>query len=180
MKLDLVLYPAPILRKPAGPVGPVTDELRETAREMFRIMYESRGVGLAGPQAGIPLRIFVLNVTGKPEDERVFLNPEITARSGEILDEEGCLSFPGVAAHIVRAERATVRATDLEGKEVVLEGEGLLAKAFQHEMDHLEGILILDRMTPADRLAAAARLKELEKKFAEKAVPAAKVLGARR
>ena len=166
MKLSLALYPDPILRRPAKPVPGVTEDLRTVAREMFRIMYETRGVGLAGPQAGYGHRIFVLNVTGQPEGEQVFLNPEIVSKSGEIVDEEGCLSFPGIVAHVARADHATIRGTTLDGKEVTLAGEGLLAKAFQHEMDHLDGILIIDRMTPADRLAAAARLKELEKQFA--------------
>lgn len=169
MKLSLVLYPDPVLRRPSRPIPVVTDELRHLAGEMFRIMYETRGVGLAGPQVGYGYQIFVLNVGGRPDDERVFLNPEIVARSGEIVEEEGCLSFPGIVARIARAERATLRATDLEGREVTLEGEGLLAKAFQHEMDHLDGILIIDRMTPAERLAAAPQLKDLEKQYAQNA-----------
>ncbi len=171
MELKLVYYPDPRLRETARPVARADEELREAAARMFEVMYRARGIGLAGPQVGVSRRIVVANLEGperKKEGEQVFVNPEIVERSGEMKEEEGCLSLPGMYAVIQRAERVKVRYHDLEGKAFERETQGLEAKLFQHEIDHLDGILIVDKMTPADLKQWAALLKELEDDFNSK------------
>lgn len=166
--MQLVYYPDPRLREAARPVKKVDAALLEAVPGMFEVMYRARGIGLAGPQAGLDRRIIVANLTGDPaqkEAERVFVDPEILSRSGEKREEEGCLSFPGMSVTIVRAETVEVRYRDLEGKEVRREAEGLEAKLFQHEIDHLDGILLLDKMTPADKKQWSPLLKELEAQY---------------
>jgi peptide deformylase len=170
MELKLVYYPDPRLRGVAQPVAEADDELRQVAARMFEVMYRSRGIGLAGPQVGVPRRIVVANLAGPEakEGEQVFVNPQILERTGEMKEEEGCLSLPGMYAVIQRAERLKVRYQDLEGKAVERETQGLEAKLFQHEIDHLDGLLIIDKMTPADLKQWAALLKELEDDFHSK------------
>jgi peptide deformylase len=168
MDLKLVYYPDPRLRRISDPVAKADADLKAALPRMFEIMYRARGIGLAGPQVALNRRFVVANLTGDPEKkdaEQVFINPEIVNRSGEMREEEGCLSLPGMYAMIVRADTLTVRYTDLEGKTVEREVQGLEAKLFQHEIDHLDGILILDKMTPADRKQWAPLLKELEEDF---------------
>jgi peptide deformylase len=161
--LRLVRYPDPILALPSRKVEQFTPELRELAEGMFRIMYAARGVGLAGPQAGVSLRIFVTNPNGEPgEGERVYVNPEIMDSSGQEVGEEGCLSLPGITCKLKRATCIVLRAQDLDGRIFEETGEGLLARIFQHESDHLDGILIANKMSVVARLANRNRLKELE------------------
>lgn len=170
--MQLVKYPDPGLRRVARPVKRVDEGLLEAIPRMFEIMYRARGIGLAGPQAGLDRRIIVANLTGNPENrdqERVFIDPEIVARSGEKREDEGCLSFPGMSVVIARAEKVEVRYLDLEGREVRRDAEGLEAKLFQHEIDHLDGILIIDKMSPADGKQWAPFLKDLEKEYRSKA-----------
>jgi len=171
MDVELVYYPDPRLREVSKPVAQVDDELRDLVPRMFEVMYRARGIGLAGPQVGKGRRIVVANLqpeSKKKDGEQVFVNPEILERSGQMKEEEGCLSLPGMYAVIPRAERVVVRYQDLDGKSVKREAEGLEAKLFQHEIDHLDGILILDKMTPADRKQWTPLLKELEEEFLEK------------
>jgi len=163
--MRIVLYPDPILRRTAGPVVSIDGELRRVAREMFDTMYGASGVGLAATQVGLLLRLFVLNLTGEPGDELVFINPEMLRESGEQMVEEGCLSLPGVTGSIRRPVEVVVRGYDLKGKEVEYECRDLCARAVCHEVDHLEGRLIIDRMGPAARLSNRARLKELEEEY---------------
>ena len=159
----LVKYPDPILAHPAAKVTEFTPELRQLAEAMFGIMYAARGVGLAGPQAGVGLRIFVANANSEPgEGERVYVNPEIIDSSGQQVDEEGCLSLPGISCKIKRATHVVLRAQDLDGREFEETGEGLLARIFQHESDHLDGILIANKMSIVARMANRNRLRELE------------------
>jgi peptide deformylase len=170
--MQLVKYPDPRLRQTARPVKRADAELLEAIPRMFEVMYRARGIGLAGPQVGLDRRIIVANLTGNPENrdqERVFLDPEIVDRSGEKREDEGCLSFPGMSVVLVRAEKVEVRYLDLEGREVRREAEGLEAKLFQHEIDHLDGILLVDKMTPADKKQWASLLKDLEKEYQSKA-----------
>jgi peptide deformylase len=129
---------------------------------MFEVMYASNGVGLAGPQVGVALRIFVCNPTLEPGDERVYVNPELTGQSGSLEGEEGCLSFPGIVCKVKRYARVTIRFRDLAGEPTEEVGEDLLARIFQHEYDHLVGMLLSDRMGPAARIANRRALKELE------------------
>ncbi|MBV8880172.1 MAG: peptide deformylase [Planctomycetaceae bacterium] len=166
--MELVYYPDPRLRDVSKKIGAIDAQIAEAVPQMFDIMYKARGIGLAGPQAGLGRRVIVANLSGdarKKDEEQVFINPEILGRAGELREEEGCLSLPGMAAQIQRAERVLVRYQDLQGKTVEREAEMLESRLFQHEIDHLDGILIVDKMTPADRKQWAALLKEMEEDF---------------
>ena len=166
--MELVYYPDPRLRDVSKKIATVDQEILDAVPLMFEIMYKARGIGLAGPQAGLGRRIVVANLTGDPknkDDEQVFINPEIVDRSGKLQEEEGCLSLPGMAAQIQRAEKVLVRYKDLKGKSVEREAEMLESRLFQHEIDHLDGILIVDKLTPADRKQWAPLIKELEEDF---------------
>ena len=130
---------------------------------MLELMHEAPGVGLAAPQVGLPWRMFVANPTGEPADDRVFIDPEIAQPSRDVAAmEEGCLSLPEVRGEILRPCRVTIRATDLEGRRFELTSEELPARVWQHENDHLDGVLIIDKMTRMDRLANRRPLKALE------------------
>jgi len=162
LEFDLTLYPAPVLRRPAEPVTAFDDELRQIVAAMFRCMYRSKGVGLAAPQVGLKKRILVANATGEPEDELCLINPELMDRSGPAsLFEEGCLSFPGIFAEVERPELCTVKAFTPEGDPFEATYEGFPSRIVQHEHDHLEGVLLVDRMSPADKLRNKAALEDL-------------------
>lgn len=165
--LALVKYPDPVLMKVGEPVSVVDERIGRLARRMFEVMYASRGVGLAAPQVGVSIRLFVANPSDQPgEQEGVYVNPAIVTASGSEVGEEGCLSLPMVACKVKRATHVTVRATDLEGRPFEQSAEGLLARVFQHEMDHLDGVLLSDRMSPLARLANRRTLKELREEYA--------------
>jgi peptide deformylase len=143
-------YPDKRLRNKALAVTRFDGELRQLCEDMAETMYAAPGVGLAAPQIGVSLRVFVIDVaTGDdaPSDLRTFINPEIVARTGTICFEEGCLSFPGVHEEVERAERIEVRAQGVDGKPFELEADGLLAVAIQHENDHLDGKLLVDHLS---------------------------------
>lgn len=143
-------YPDKRLRELAKPVENFDGELARLLEDMAETMYAAPGVGLAAPQIGVPLRLFLIDIsTGEdaPSDLRIFINPEIVEKVGEICYEEGCLSFPGIHEEVKRAERVKVRAQDGEGKLFELEAEGLLAIAIQHENDHLNGKLMVDHLS---------------------------------
>ena len=162
LEYDLTFYPAAVLRKVADPVEAFDGALKDTVTAMFACMRASKGVGLAAPQVGLKLRILVLNPTGSPEDDLVLVNPTIVDRTGEKTTmEEGCLSFPGIYAAIVRPERCTVEAQDLEGKPFRADYDGFVSRIVQHEYDHLEGVLLVDRMSSADKLRHKSALEEL-------------------
>jgi peptide deformylase len=165
-KLELVLYPDPILTQKCAPVNKFNDELRFISKEMFRVMYESKGVGLAAPQVGLGIRMVVLNVADEPgKNEVVLLNPEISLSKETITSEEGCLSFPGLRSRIPRSCKVNVKSFDLKGKPFEFAAEGLFARAVQHECDHLDGITFNKRMGTAARLLARGKLKELERRY---------------
>jgi peptide deformylase len=135
---------------------------------MFELMYNNRGIGLAANQVALPYRFFVLNLTADPEQpdqERVFINPEIVKRHSSVEDEEGCLSFPGLYGRVPRAKRIRVRAFDLDGNEVELDAEDLLSRAVQHETDHLHGKLFIDYFNPQTLASSEAKVRELEQGF---------------
>lgn len=155
-------FPEPVLGKKARPIETIDDSIRALAERMADLMVEHKGVGFAGPQAGVDLRIFVVSVDGTKENARVYINPTIEVSGGLAENEEGCLSLPGIWGKIKRYKKCTVTATDLDGRQFTEEGQGLLARAFQHEYDHLEGIMIKDRLSTAAKLRARKRLKELE------------------
>jgi peptide deformylase len=146
----------------------VDAEVKRLAREMLDLMYERDGIGLAANQVDLPYRLFVLNVVGDRaavEHEHVFINPVIAKRNGRVEAEEGCLSFPGIFAPVERAEKITIAAYSLTGEEVHLELTGLIARAAQHECDHLDGVLFIDRLTESNLLTIKKPLAELELEF---------------
>ena len=158
-------YPTPVLREKAQPVAEINDDIRVLAERMVDIMVETNGVGLAGPQAGVNLRIFVVSTDGTKESAKVYINPTIKPEGKIVGNEEGCLSLPGISGNVNRYSKCTVTATDLGGNEFTEVGEGLLARAFQHEFDHLEGTMIKDRLGYAAKLRAKRKLKQLEKEY---------------
>lgn len=169
-----------VLRKKAEPVNPdeINDEMRKLFDDMFETMHEADGVGLAAPQVGISKRFFV--VVSDDDVRRVFINPQIIGTSANLTDyEEGCLSLPGVSENIKRPEKVTVQALNEHGKPFTLEADGLLARIIQHENDHLDGIVYIDRGDPEFAAKTAAqfqrRLERAQKKEAEKARKAASI-----
>jgi peptide deformylase len=166
--MEVVLFPDPILRRKAATVTRFDDDLRRTAAEMHETMAKAKGVGLAAPQVGLSIRLLVLNPTGRPEDALTLVNPKLALDKGEALGDEGCLSFPGIWSEIARAPKLVVEAQDLDGKEIRLELADYVARIVQHEFDHLDGILFIDRMSPADKLRTRKALRSLEDKYQEK------------
>lgn len=168
MDLEIVKYPDPILRRVAKPIAEIDDDVRTKAGRMIELMYRDKGVGLAAPQIGWSARLFVMNPTGDPKDERILVNPVISAKSKEkARSNEGCLSIPDVNGKIERSLQIRLEAYDLEGNEVVQDLEGFPARVCQHEIDHLDGILITDRLSPAEKTIAEPILRELSRKFSE-------------
>jgi peptide deformylase len=162
-QLGIVHYPDPILRQRAAPVGEIDEAVVQVARRMIQLMHEARGVGLAAPQVGLGWRLFVANPTGEPQDDQIFINPVLSDGSRETeTHEEGCLSLPQITANITRPAAITVEALDERGQRVRLTSDGLPARIWQHEIDHLDGVLILDRMTAIDRMANKRAIRELE------------------
>lgn len=164
-------YPDERLRVHAEPVTSFDDTLRALVDDMAETMYAAAGVGLAAPQVGVALRLFLVDPNAgsdRPSDLRVFANPELFERHGDVESEEGCLSFPGVREDVRRAERIRVRAQDARGTPFELEAEGLLAVAIQHEHDHLDGVLLVDRLSLLRRrLVHRAMLKRMASEAAE-------------
>jgi len=146
---EILEYPDPRLREVAKPVAAVTDEIRELCDDMAETMYAAPGCGLAATQIGVDKRVFVVDCANEdePSDLRVFINPEILEKDGVQVWNEGCLSFPGVSEEIKRAEHVKVRALDRDGKPFELEAHGLLAVAIQHETEHLDGVLMIDKLS---------------------------------
>jgi peptide deformylase len=151
--LEILKYPDPRLREVALPVAEVTDELRQLAQDMAETMYAANGCGLAATQVGRTERIFVIDIAGEdePSDLKVFINAEIEETHGVQTWEEGCLSFPGASEEIRRAERVKVRALNEHGAAFELEATGLMAIAIQHENDHLDGVLMIDKLNALKR-----------------------------
>lgn len=166
LQLDLTLYPAPVLRKVAEPIEAFDADLKALVEGMFELMVKSKGVGLAAPQVGLRKRVLVLNPTGDPADDLVLVNPTLVGFAGpKSVFEEGCLSFPGIYAEVERPERCTVTAFDVTGKPIEGEYDGFVSRIIQHEHDHLEGILLVHRMTPADKLRNKVELEELVERY---------------
>jgi peptide deformylase len=145
---SILHYPDPRLRQKALPVARITPDILTLVDDMAETMYAAPGVGLAATQIGEPHRIFLVDIAGEDEPSklRVFINPEIVKKEGEQCAPEGCLSFPGISEEIKRAAKVTVRALDREGRSFEIEAEGLLSVAVQHENDHLDGVLMIDKM----------------------------------
>ena len=167
--MHIIQYPHPTLRHVSKPLKRVDKELHEIVRGMFELMYAAKGVGLAANQVDLPYRLFVINLQSDPEaadQEFVFLNPVLTSRKGNAEAEEGCLSLPGLYGDVKRPERVVLNAYNLAGQEVTMEHDGLFARAVQHEIDHLDGILFIDRLSPTGEMAAKDTLEEFEIQFA--------------
>lgn len=145
--LPILRYPDPRLNKKALPVAVVDESIRKLARDMAETMYAAPGIGLAATQVDVHKRVIVIDVSEDRSGLRTFINPVILERSGEQECEEGCLSVPGIYERVSRAERVTVRALDIEGKEFTLEADGLLAVCIQHEIDHLEGKVFVEYLS---------------------------------
>lgn len=166
--LKIICYPDPRLKKPSARITEFAPSLKVLADQMLALMREAKGVGLAAPQVGLNIRLFVMNATGKPEDDRVYLNPMLSEAEGDEEDEEGCLSIPELRVNILRAKRLRMEAQDLQGKTSIQDADGFVARVWQHESDHLNGILLTDRMGPVAKIANRGLLKELEAKFKKK------------
>jgi len=168
-RLRIINYPDPRLRKACKPIEAFDASVARLADRMIQLMHQAKGVGLAAPQVGVTRRMFVCNVTGQPDDDLVFINPQLTDLVGRADCEEGCLSLPDVTATVRRASQCTIHAFDVSGRPFTLTGKDLLARCWQHETDHLDGRLITDRMPEAERLANRRALKYLEAEFKKKA-----------
>ena len=171
--LRIVFYPDPRLKRPSAPVTAFDAELADLAARMFELMRESRGVGLAAPQVGRNVRLFVMNHSGEAADDRVVVNPVLTDAEGEDEDDEGCLSLPKITVPILRSTTLRLRAQDLEGNPFEAVESGYVARIWQHETDHLNGVLLTDRMGPVAKLTSRKVLRDLEAQWAEAHPPAA-------
>jgi peptide deformylase len=166
--MEVLVYPDPVLRRGGQPVTSFDAGLRQLAARMMEAMYEEGGVGLAAPQVGIEHKLLVLNPSGSPQDrtgELVLCNPRLLRKKGREFGEEGCLSFPGIHADVERWVEITVAYQDLDGKEQTLKAEGWLARIVQHELDHLDGVFFVDRLTSTEKLRVKVKLADLEADF---------------
>ncbi|GBC82640.1 Peptide deformylase [bacterium HR10] len=165
MVRDILKYGDPRLVRPSEPVTEFTDELRRLVEDMFETMYAARGVGLAAPQIGVNRRLFVMDCSGgRDAAERVVLiNPEILATEGEVVEEEGCLSLPGLYAKVARPYRVLARGLDLDQREITLEVTGLAARCVCHEVDHLDGRLYISRLSPLKRDLLERKIRKMIK-----------------
>ena len=162
--LRIIVYPDPRLRQACKPVDVFDESLRRLAQRMIQLMHEDKGVGLAAPQVGLSLRLFVWNLTADPDKNVACINPTLADFEGMTEAEEGCLSIPDVTVKVRRHSRCTLRALDLSGKPFEMVGDDLAARCWQHECDHLDGRLIIDRMSEADKIANRKAIKQLESK----------------
>lgn len=160
---QIVLWGSEVLEKPSAPVTNVTDAEIKLVQDMAETMYKAPGVGLAAPQVGVPKRIMITDPTGGEKKDQLLtiLNPEIVVSEGEQYEEEGCLSIPGFAATVLRPKKVVLRGVDLNGKDIILEGSDLLARAFCHELDHLNGVFFLDHLSFIKRDMMKRRIKKL-------------------
>ena len=149
----ILTFPDPLLKQKSAPVTIITDEIIQLAKDMAETMYDAPGVGLAAPQIGVLQRVIVIDVAAKNEAPQLItvINPVIIQGEGETYEEEGCLSVPDFSANVKRSERVVVKGLSLEGQERIWHAEDLLAVAFQHEIDHLDGVLFVDRLSPLKR-----------------------------
>lgn len=168
--LEIIHYPHPTLRHKSKPVMRVDEQLRAIIRQMFPLMYEARGIGLAANQVDLPLRIFVINLAADPEEgeEHVFINPVISKPKGMDEKEEGCLSMPGINGTVKRPDTIHVQAYNLNGQLFEATLDGLFARAVQHEVDHLDGVLFTDKLSETGKIAVRPELNELEIAFQSK------------
>ena len=165
MLREIVKYPDPVLERPSEPVTAFDGELQKLVDDMFESMYAAKGIGLAAPQIGIPKRLTVIDLSFQknPEEKIVLINPEIIFREGKQYEEEGCLSLPEIREKVSRAAKVKVRAQDVKGEWFQLDGEELLARAFQHEIDHLDGVLFFRRVSALKRDLILRKIRKMQK-----------------
>jgi len=163
--LPIHAFPDAVLRRKAEPVVTIDDTLQRLIDDMIQTMYDAPGIGLAAPQIGVSLRLFVIDVSSGRDAHALmtFINPEMIKTDGRIQEDEGCLSLPGVYGPTPRATHVIVRGMNRSGESVEVEGDGLLARAFQHEMDHLQGMLFFNRMGPAARDIVIRKFKRTQR-----------------
>lgn len=172
MPLEIITYPHPTLRYKSKPVRRVDAELRLIVDEMFELMYAAKGVGLAANQVDLPLRLFIVNLEsdrGQSED-LVFINPVLSHPKGSEEAEEGCLSLPGLYGDVVRPKKVRINAYNLQGEEIHADIDGFLARVVQHEADHLDGVLFVDRLSETGKIEVDDALAEFEIDFASRRV----------
>ena len=164
MILTILKYPDPILSQPGEPVTDFNDELRTLVANMFETTYASQGIGLAAPQVGVSKRVTVIDLSmGKnPAEKIVLINPEIISSEGKLYEEEGCLSFPDIREKVVRSAKVRIRAQDENGKWFEMDGEELLSRCFQHEIDHLNGVLFIFRMSALKRNLNLRKIRKMQ------------------
>jgi peptide deformylase len=161
--LPILEYPDPRLKKVATPVAAVTADIRKLVRDMADTMYAAPGVGLAATQVDVHKRVIIIDISEHKDELRVFINPELLSAEGEAECEEGCLSVPGYYDKVIRAARIRVRAQDEHGETLELDAEGLLAVCIQHEMDHLQGKVFVEYLSPLKRARLAAKLRKKQR-----------------
>ncbi len=159
--LNILTLPDNRLKKVAKPIDQVTEETKQLANDMLETMYAAPGIGLAATQVDAHVQLVVLDISEEKNEPRVFINPTITARNGEQVHEEGCLSVPGIYADVKRAEEITLEYMDLDGQQQTLNADGLLAVCIQHEIDHLKGIVFLDHLSVLKRKMALKKLAKV-------------------
>ena len=165
--LKIVRYPDPRLREVGVELPCIDEAVRALTERMFELMFAAKGIGLAAQQVGIAARLFVASPSFQDDDRRVYINPRLVSLEGSQEQEEGCLSFPGISTRVKRYNFATIRAMNLDGAEFEESGEELVARIFQHEMDHVDGRLLVDRMGTVAKLANRRTIKDLEEQFAK-------------
>jgi peptide deformylase len=165
MILKIVKYPDPILSRPGEPVTEFDAELRKLVADMFETTYAEQGIGLAAPQVGVSKRVTTVDLSmGKnPKEKLVLINPEIIFREGKQYEEEGCLSFPEIREKVSRAAKVRIRAQDEVGKWFEMDGEELLARCFQHEIDHVDGMLFIFRMSALKRDLSLRKIRKMQR-----------------
>ena len=165
----MMYYPSEVLSGQANSIEKIDDNIRQLVDKMTDIMLKHKGCGLAGPQAGVALRIFIISLEATREDVKVFINPTVTQTGDLMANEEGCLSVPGVYAKIRRSSKCTVTATDLDGNKFTEQAEGLYARVLQHEYDHIQGTTIVNRIGSVAKIAHRRQIKKLEEDHKETA-----------
>ena len=168
--LNVLIYPDERLRTVCQPVAEINDEIRKIVDDMFETMYKEEGIGLAAPQVNIQQRIITIDLDSENSNQIVLINPEILESRGETGIEEGCLSIPGFRGLVPRKEKVTVKALNRDGNEFTLEADGLLAICIQHEIDHLNGVLFVDYLSPLKRNRIKEKLIKFQKQVARQAV----------
>ncbi|MFG0296738.1 MAG: peptide deformylase [Maioricimonas sp. JB045] len=166
--MQIVYHPHPALSWKSTDVTRIDAQLRSVVREMFDLMYEAKGIGLAANQVALPFRFFIVNLTGDPEEteeELVFINPVIRKKKGSEFGEEGCLSLPGIYAEVQRAEEVVIEAYDLSGQPIQATLDDLAARVVQHETDHLDGVMFTERLSDSLRREVDGKLAEFEQRF---------------